>query len=118
MCVQHGHIWFEPESGIGRRIRHRRWMLGMSQQRFAGKIGVAPDLVEAIESDARAFRIGELSTIAIALDVQISYFLDGAHGSARERHAPPLRIVVDPSAAAPTDQRAPAREATTEIFAA
>lgn len=107
MCELRDQIWFGPESGIGKRMRHRRWMFGVTRQRLAEKIGVSLEMVETIEGGETAFRIGELSNIAIALDVPNSYFFDKTRG-----------IDLDPWATKPTSRPFPVQDQATEIFTA
>ena len=58
---------------VGRRMRQRRWMLGMTQQQLAQ--------IQKYESGMNRVSASRLYEIAVALDVPISYFFEGASGS-------------------------------------
>ena len=44
---------FHPDLTVGVRVRHRRWMLGMSRQALATAVGASEDLIEAYERGER-----------------------------------------------------------------
>lgn len=46
-------IEFHPSLTAGVRVRHRRWMLGMSRQALATAVGASEDLIEAYERGER-----------------------------------------------------------------
>lgn len=46
-------IEFHPGYSVGVRVRHRRWMLGMSRRTLASAVGESEDLIEAVERGER-----------------------------------------------------------------
>lgn len=63
---------------IGRRIRERRWLLGLSQERLARRVGLKFQQIQKYETGGAKVSAGRLSVLAEALDVPISYFYDQA----------------------------------------
>ena len=37
---------------VGKRVRHRRWLIGMTQQQLADKVGVTRQTIVALEKGA------------------------------------------------------------------
>jgi transcriptional regulator with XRE-family HTH domain len=72
----------EADAHIGRRIRERRLMLGLSQQQLAQTIGVTYQQAHKYETGVNRVSAGRLFRIAEALDVPVSWFYDGL-GAAR-----------------------------------
>jgi len=66
---------------VGRRIRQRRWMLGMTQQQLAQNVGIKFQQIQKYESGMNRVSASRLYEIALALDVPISFFFEGASGS-------------------------------------
>ena len=62
---------------VGRRIRQRRWMLGMTQQHLAQSVGIKFQQIQKYESGMNRVSASRLYEIALALDVPISFFFDG-----------------------------------------
>lgn len=82
------------DSTIGRRMRHRRWMLGMPQQDLADRIGASLEHVKALEGGAHHVLVSELASIAKALEVPVTYFSAAVTGTDPDPSAPGLRPVV------------------------
>lgn len=61
---------------VGKKLRHRRWMLGMSQQGLGELIGVRFQQVQKYETGANRISASRLWEAARALDVPITYFFD------------------------------------------
>lgn len=78
------------EGVIGRRVRERRLSLGMSMGELAEQIGVTYQQVQKYETGADRVAFSRMVEIAAALDVDLSYFVDG-HGRPRaaEKYAFP-----------------------------
>ena len=66
---------------VGRRMRQRRWMLGMTQQQLAQNVGIKFQQIQKYETGMNRVSASRLYEIAVALDVPISYFFEGASGS-------------------------------------
>jgi len=63
---------------IGRRIRERRWLLGLSQEKLARRVGLKFQQIQKYETGGAKVSAGRLSLLSEALDVPISYFYDHA----------------------------------------
>jgi transcriptional regulator with XRE-family HTH domain len=66
---------------IGQRVRHRRWLQGMTQQQLAQEIGIRFQQVQKYECGANRISAARLWEIARALDAAVSSFFDGLHDS-------------------------------------
>lgn len=62
---------------LGKRLRHRRWMIGMTQGELADILGIRFQQVQKYESGANRIAASRLWDIAEALRVPIGYFYDG-----------------------------------------
>lgn len=62
---------------VGRRLRHRRWMLGMAQRDLADAVGVNFQQIQKYESGANRICASRLWDIAKALGVPVSFFFEG-----------------------------------------
>ena len=62
---------------VGKRIRHRRWLIGMTQQQLAEQVGIKFQQIQKYETGANRVSASRLWDIAEALDVPVSFFFDG-----------------------------------------
>lgn len=62
---------------VGKRIRHRRWLVGMTQQQLAESVGIKFQQIQKYETGANRVSASRLWDIADALDVEVSFFFDG-----------------------------------------
>lgn len=62
---------------VGKRVRHRRWMVGMTQQQLAGKVGIKFQQIQKYETGMNRVSASRLWDIAEALDVPVSFFFEG-----------------------------------------
>ncbi len=62
---------------VGKRIRHRRWMNGTTQQQLAEKVGIKFQQIQKYETGMNRVSASRLWDIAAALGVQISFFFEG-----------------------------------------
>jgi transcriptional regulator with XRE-family HTH domain len=62
---------------IGQRVRHRRWLTGMTQQQLADAIGIRFQQIQKYESGANRISASRLWSIAQAMNVPISFFYGG-----------------------------------------
>jgi len=69
---------------VGKRVRHRRWLVGMTQQQLAEKVGIKFQQIQKYETGANRVSASRLWDIADALDVQVSFFFDGLEASAAD----------------------------------
>lgn len=65
------------DAHVGKRVRHRRWMMGMTQQQLGEKVGIKFQQIQKYETGMNRISASRLWDIAQALDVQISYFFEG-----------------------------------------
>ncbi len=62
---------------VGKRIRHRRWLAGMTQQQLAESVGIKFQQIQKYETGANRVSASRLWDIADALDVDVSFFFEG-----------------------------------------
>ncbi|EEX14669.1 transcriptional regulator, XRE family [Citreicella sp. SE45] len=62
---------------VGKRIRHRRWLVGMTQQQLAEQVGIKFQQIQKYETGANRVSASRLWDIADALDVSVSFFFEG-----------------------------------------
>ena len=65
------------DAHVGKRIRHRRWMVRMTQQQLADKVGIKFQQIQKYETGMNRVSASRLWDIADALGVQISFFFEG-----------------------------------------
>lgn len=62
---------------VGKRIRHRRWLIGMTQQQLAEQVGIKFQQIQKYETGANRVSASRLWDISDALDVPVSFFFEG-----------------------------------------
>lgn len=62
---------------VGKRIRHRRWMIGMTQQQLAEKVGIKFQQIQKYETGMNRVSASRLWDIAQAVEVPVSFFFEG-----------------------------------------
>ena len=62
---------------VGKRVRHRRWLTGMTQQQLAEQVGIKFQQIQKYETGANRVSASRLWDIADALDVPVSFFFEG-----------------------------------------
>lgn len=62
---------------VGKRIRHRRWMNGTTQQQLAEQVGIKFQQIQKYETGMNRVSASRLWDIANVLGVQISFFFEG-----------------------------------------
>ena len=67
---------------IGERIRYRRILLGLSQQRLAQQIGLTFQQIQKYEKGVNRISASRLLEIAMVLGVPINYFFADMEGDA------------------------------------
>lgn len=65
------------DAHVGKRIRHRRWMIGMTQQQLADKVGIKFQQIQKYETGMNRVSASRLWDIADALGVTIAFFFEG-----------------------------------------
>ncbi|MFT6169630.1 MAG: transcriptional regulator with XRE-family HTH domain [Celeribacter sp.] len=66
---------------VGKRIRHRRWMVGMTQQQLAEKVGIKFQQIQKYETGMNRVSASRLWDISEALGVPVAFFFDGVDAS-------------------------------------
>ena len=66
---------------VGKRVRHRRWMVGMTQQQLAEKVGIKFQQIQKYETGMNRISASRLWDISEALGVPISFFFEGLERS-------------------------------------
>ncbi|QDL90722.1 helix-turn-helix transcriptional regulator [Paroceanicella profunda] len=75
---------------VGKRIRHRRWMVGMTQQQLGDLIGIKFQQIQKYETGMNRVSASRLWDISSALDVPVSFFFEGANGEDIAEHQPDM----------------------------
>lgn len=65
------------DAHVGKRIRHRRWMIGMTQQQLADKVGIKFQQIQKYETGMNRVSASRLWDIADTLGVNIAFFFEG-----------------------------------------
>lgn len=69
---------------VGKRVRHRRWLIGMTQQQLAQQVGIKFQQIQKYETGANRISASRLWDIAEALEVPVSFFFEGLEESQKE----------------------------------
>lgn len=86
---------------VGKRVRHRRWLTGMTQQQLAEQVGIKFQQIQKYETGANRVSASRLWDIAEALDVPVSFFFEGLDESekdAADKTAIPVDLMGDKEA--------------------
>lgn len=62
---------------VGKKIRQRRWLTGMTQQQLAEQVGIKFQQIQKYETGANRVSASRLWDISDALDVPVSFFFEG-----------------------------------------
>ena len=62
---------------VGKRIRHRRWLFGVTQQQLAETVGIKFQQIQKYETGANRVSASRLWDIAESLEVDVSFFFSG-----------------------------------------
>ena len=68
---------------VGKRIRHRRWMNGTTQQQLAESVGIKFQQIQKYETGMNRVSASRLWDIATVLDVPVSFFFEGLDAQAK-----------------------------------
>ena len=71
---------------VGSRVRMRRMMLSMSQEKLGDALGLTFQQVQKYEKGTNRIGASRLQQIAQILQVPVSFFFEGAPHAAGERH--------------------------------
>ncbi|MGB0440222.1 MAG: helix-turn-helix domain-containing protein, partial [Paracoccaceae bacterium] len=67
------------DTHVGKRIRQRRWLVGMTQQQLAEKVGIKFQQIQKYEIGSNRVAASRLFELAQLFDVPPSYFFEGLH---------------------------------------
>lgn len=65
---------------VGGRVRFRRMMIGLSQEKLGDHLGVTFQQIQKYEKGMNRIGASRLQNISCVLDVPVSFFFDGAPG--------------------------------------
>jgi transcriptional regulator with XRE-family HTH domain len=84
---------------VGSRVRMRRLMLHMSQERLAGQLGLTFQQVQKYEKGTNRISASRLQEISHILEVPVPFFFEGAPqsfgGSRKSSDGPSLAYITD-----------------------
>ena len=66
---------------VGKRICHRRWVSGTTQQQLADQVGVKFQQIQKYETGMNRVSASRLWDIAAALGVDVAFFFEGLEGN-------------------------------------
>jgi transcriptional regulator with XRE-family HTH domain len=75
--LEGAHVGNDIDLHLGKRLRRRRRLLGLTQQQLAATVGVRFQQIQKYECGANRISAARLWRIAEALDVEIGYFYEG-----------------------------------------
>ena len=73
---------------LGKRLRRRRRLLGMTQQQLALQVGIRFQQIQKYECGANHISAARLWQLAEALETPVSYFYDGLSEALEQQSAP------------------------------
>ena len=62
---------------VGQRIRHRRWMMGISQDQLGELLGAKVETIQQFETGSSRISANHMREIAAAMDIPVSFFVEG-----------------------------------------
>jgi len=86
---------------VGKRIRQRRWLIGMTQQKLADMVGIKFQQIQKYETGANRVSASRLWDIGEAMGVPAAFFFEGLKedvGRAFEAGAVPADMLTDKEA--------------------
>ena len=66
---------------VGARVRMRRMMIGMSQEKLGDKLGITFQQIQKYEKGTNRIGASRLQNIALVLSVPVGFFFEGAPAS-------------------------------------
>ncbi len=66
--------------GVGRRVRQRRWMLGMTQRQLCDRVGIKFQQIRKYETGTNRISPSLIRHIAAAMEVPVTLFFEGLDG--------------------------------------
>jgi transcriptional regulator with XRE-family HTH domain len=75
---------------LGRRLRRRRRLLGLTQQQLASAVGIRFQQIQKYECGANRISAARLWQLAEALEIPIGYFYDGINEAQARKEREPI----------------------------
>lgn len=69
---------------VGQRVRQRRWMVGITQQQLAERVGIKFQQIQKYETGTNRVSASRLWDIAAVLHVPVAFFFEGLEGQAQD----------------------------------
>lgn len=84
---------------VGKKIRQRRWLIGMTQQGLAEAVGIKFQQIQKYETGANRVSASRLWDIAAALGLPVAFFFDGVEEegatATSANHSAPGNLMAD-----------------------
>ncbi|WP_176248562.1 MULTISPECIES: helix-turn-helix domain-containing protein [unclassified Sulfitobacter] len=80
---------------VGQRIRQRRWLAGMTQQKLAELVGIKFQQIQKYETGANRVSASRLWDIADALGIEVAHFFEGLEVEKHKSASVPDNIPAD-----------------------
>ena len=81
---------------LGRRLRRRRRLLGLTQQQLASAVGIRFQQIQKYECGANRISAARLWQLAEALEIPIGYFYDGLAEAQTHKEREPIIAPQEP----------------------
>ena len=78
----------DVDTHVGKRVRERRKVLGMSQTKLADALGISFQQVQKYEIGVNRVAASRLWDMAKALEVDVEYFFEGIQKRAKRKAQP------------------------------
>jgi transcriptional regulator with XRE-family HTH domain len=75
---------------LGRRLRRRRRLLGLTQQQLASAVGIRFQQIQKYECGANRISAARLWQLSEALEIPIGYFYDGINEAQARKEREPI----------------------------
>mmetsp|Transcript_23742 Transcript_23742/g.42533 ORF Transcript_23742/g.42533 Transcript_23742/m.42533 type:complete len:126 (+) Transcript_23742:1393-1770(+) len=72
---------------VGKRIRQRRWLIGMTQQKLADMVGIKFQQIQKYETGANRVSASRLWDIGESMGVPVAFFFEGLSEHSAEADA-------------------------------
>jgi len=83
---------------VGKRIRQRRWLIGMTQQKLAELVGIKFQQIQKYETGANRVSASRLWDIGESMGVPVAFFFEGIKDEAPREENTPLDMLSDKEA--------------------
>jgi transcriptional regulator with XRE-family HTH domain len=83
---------------VGSRVRLRRTLLGLSQERLGEAVGLTFQQIQKYERGANRIGASRMYDLAHVLDVPVSFFFDDMSDDVKQRDAAPMAVADDEDA--------------------